>query len=172
MVKRKSKFSSRVGPRFLLLIVVVFVIILLGLFMMLPFWDDVVGAGSGAYLAILALILGDAVFPLLPGETTLNTASVAASTGKLSLGLVIVAGGLGATIGDSCVYWIARSLHGSLHTKVMNLAAQPRSNAILKVFKNNAPLMLVFGRYIPGLRLVVNVTMGSVVRLPYRRFLP
>ena len=144
---------------------------LIGLLTLLPFWDDVAGAGSGSYLIVMGLVFGDAVFPVLPGETTLNAGAVAASNGELSIGVVILAGGLGAVLGDSAVYWIARSLKGPWHDKLMNAAAQPKANSFLKVFKNRAPLMIVFGRYIPGVRLVVNVTMGSVVRLPYGEFL-
>jgi membrane protein DedA with SNARE-associated domain len=96
---------------------------------------------------------------------------VSAAQGSLELGAVILAGALGAIVGDSCVYWIARSLRGPLHDKVMAAAAHPRANQFLTVFEDRAPLMLVFGRYVPGVRLVVNVTMGAVVRLPYPTFL-
>jgi membrane protein DedA with SNARE-associated domain len=137
----------------------------------LPFWESVIGAGSGAYAAVLALVLGDALIPVLPGETTLNAASVAAEDGRLALGWVALAGAIGAVLGDTCVYWIARSLHGPLHERVMRAAQNPRATPFLAVFKDRAPMMIVFGRYVPGVRLVVNVTMGSVVRLPYPRFL-
>jgi membrane protein DedA with SNARE-associated domain len=41
----------------------------------------------------------------------------------------------------------------------------------LEVMKSSAPLLIVAGRYVPGLRFVVNATMGlSTMR--YRRFLP
>lgn len=161
---RRSAFAWVAG-------IVVVMTALIGLMTLLPFWDDVSGAGSGAYLGVLALVFGDAVFPVLPGETTLNAAAVGASQGDLSLGVVILAGSFGAVLGDSAVYWIARSLRGPWHDKLMNTAEQPKANSFLKVFKNRAPLMIVFGRYIPGVRLVVNVTMGSVVRLPYPEFL-
>lgn len=163
-----------VETRRLLLIVLAVVVVLVvagALLTLLPFWDDVEGAGSGAYVAVLALVFGDAVFPVLPGETTLNAAAVSAANGDLTLAVVIFAGGVGAVLGDSAVYWIARSLRGPWHDKLMHAAAQPKANSFLTVFKNRAPLMIVFGRYIPGVRLVVNVTMGSVVRLPYLEFL-
>jgi membrane-associated protein len=144
---------------------------LIGLTSLLPVWDDVAGAGSGSYALVFLTIVGDAVFPVLPGETALNAASVAAADGGLVLWLVIVAGSLAAIVGDSCVYWIARSVHGPWHDRLMKAAQHPRATAFLTVFADRAPLMIVFGRYVPGVRLVVNVTMGSVVRLPYPRFL-
>ena len=61
------------------------------------FSEDVVTSseGSVAYLVVFALVFCDAIVPIFPGETTLNTASVLASQGTLELRLVIVAGALG-----------------------------------------------------------------------------
>jgi membrane protein DedA with SNARE-associated domain len=42
---------------------------------------------------------------------------------------------------------------------------------VLRVFSERAPLLIVVGRYVPGFRLVVNFTMGGVVRMAYPRFL-
>ena len=49
-----------------------------------------------AYLVVFLLVFGDAVIAVLPGETSLNVASVLAADDKLDLWLVIIAGGLGA----------------------------------------------------------------------------
>jgi hypothetical protein len=54
------------------------------------------GDARGTYFAVFALVFGDAVVAIFPGETTLNTASVLASDGELELTLVIIAGFLGA----------------------------------------------------------------------------
>jgi membrane protein DedA with SNARE-associated domain len=62
-----------------------------------------------AYLTVFALVFCDAIVPIFPGETTLNTASVLASQGTLEIELVIVAGALGAILGDSALYWITRT---------------------------------------------------------------
>ena len=48
------------------------------------------------------------MIPIFPGETTLNAASTLAADGELELVWVIVAGALGAVVGDSALYWIAR----------------------------------------------------------------
>src|SRR5207253_9135480 len=66
------------------------------------------GVGDWAYLAVFLLVFGDAICALLPGETTLNAASTLAAQGTLDLGLVMLAGALGAVVGDSALYWIAR----------------------------------------------------------------
>ena len=64
--------------------------------------------GPWPYVAVFALVFGDAVIAVLPGETTLNTASTLAAQGYLDLGWVMVAGAAGAVLGDSALYWIAR----------------------------------------------------------------
>src|SRR4029078_12742014 len=51
------------------------------------------------YLAVFFLIVGDAIIPIFPGETTLNAASTLAAQGDLELGLVMLAGALGAIVG-------------------------------------------------------------------------
>ncbi len=61
-----------------------------------------------AYVSIAVLIFLDAVIPIFPGETTLNAAATAAANGKLDLGPIIVMGALGAILGDSALFWLAR----------------------------------------------------------------
>ena len=50
----------------------------------------------------------DAVIPIIPGETTLSAASTIAAGGGLQLGLIMLAGAIGAIVGDSSLFWIAR----------------------------------------------------------------
>jgi membrane-associated protein len=123
-----------------------------------------------AYFLTFALIFGDAIVPLLPGETTLNTAAVLASEGVLDLFPVIVAGSLGAVLGDSALYWFARLAAQRFQQQVDSVRHDARVQRVLEIMGDRTPLLLVFGRYVPGLRFVVNVTMGST-QLPYRRFL-
>ena len=61
-----------------------------------------------SYFLVFFLVAADAVVPIFPGETTLNAASTFAADGDLELWLVIVLGALGALVGDSSLYWIAR----------------------------------------------------------------
>jgi membrane-associated protein len=61
-----------------------------------------------AYVLCFLFVWFDAVIPIFPGETTLSAASTIAAGGDLDLGLVMLVGGLGAIIGDSSLFWIAR----------------------------------------------------------------
>src|SRR5512143_1816117 len=61
-----------------------------------------------SYIGVFLLVFLDAVVPIFPGETTLNAAATAAAQGTLELWPVIVMGALGAILGDSALFWIAR----------------------------------------------------------------
>ena len=129
------------------------------------------GAEFEAYLAVTLLIVGDAICPILPGETTLNAAATLAAQGSLSIELVIVAGAIGAIVGDSLLFWIARRGSRRVRPQLERAKADERVAAALDILDSSAPLLIVAGRYVPGLRFVVNVTMG-LSDIPYRRFLP
>lgn len=128
------------------------------------------GEDFGAYVVIFLLIFGDAVVPILPGETVLNTASVMAADGRLELPAVILAGALGAIIGDSALYWIARKSAPRVEDKVAAIERNARVQTVLRILGDRAPLFIVFGRYVPGLRFFVNATMG-LQKMPYKSFL-
>lgn len=126
---------------------------------------------SRAYTAVFLLIAGDAVIPIFPGETTLNAASTLAAQDTLSLPLVIVAGALGAIVGDSTLFWIARRNAHRVRPQLERAQSNQRVVGALAFMGDNAKVLLTFGRYVPGLRFVVNTTMGLSDR-PYREFLP
>ncbi|MBM2823820.1 MAG: associated Golgi protein [Thermoleophilia bacterium] len=105
------------------------------------------GSRSGQYLTVFLLILGDAIIPIFPGETTLNAASTLAAQGELELGLVMLAGALGAVIGDSCLYWIARKSASSMRPKLEAAKKHEKIQTGLELMGQSAPLLIVGGRY-------------------------
>ena len=124
-----------------------------------------------AYFAVFGLIFADAIVPIFPGETTLTTASVAASDGTLDLALVIVAGAAGAILGDSALYWISRTGPKRLRGRLD--AASKKNERVasgLDLLGRSASLLIACGRFVPGVRFAVNVLMGMTA-YPYRRFL-
>jgi membrane protein DedA with SNARE-associated domain len=124
-----------------------------------------------AYFTVFGLVFADAIVPIFPGETTLTTASVAASDGELALALVIVAGALGAILGDSALYWISRTGPKGLKTRLE--AASQKDERVasgLDLLGRSGPLLIAGGRFVPGVRFAVNVMMG-MTEYPYRRFL-
>jgi len=122
-----------------------------------------------SYLAVFLLVTLDGVIPIFPGETTLNAASTAAAQGVLDLGPVIVAGALGAIAGDSALFWLARRFSPKVAHQVELARQNAKVAQALAILDSSAPVLIVAGRYVPGLRFVVNATMGlSDIR--YRRF--
>jgi membrane-associated protein len=127
-------------------------------------------SGDWAYLAVFLLVFGDAVCALFPGETTLNTASALAAHGTLDLRLVMLAGAVGAVSGDATLYWIVRLNRGRFQTRIDTAMKNEKVVAALDVVGSSAPILLVFGRYVPGVRLAVNATFG-LAAYPFRSFL-
>lgn len=126
-------------------------------------------SGDAAYVAVFLSVFGDAVFPVLPGETTLNAASTLAADGSLDLALVMLAGALGAVVGDSTLYWIARKSRNRIEPQIEKAKQNDKVTLALDFMGSSAPILIVLGRYVPGLRFVVNATMG-LSEYPYRKF--
>lgn len=124
-----------------------------------------------AYFTVFGMIFADAIVPIFPGETTLTTASVAASDGTLDLALVIVAGALGAILGDTALYWISRTGPKRLKARLDGASRKDERVARgLDLLGRSGPLLITCGRFVPGVRFAVNVMMG-MTEYPYRRFL-
>lgn len=121
------------------------------------------------YVAVFALVLGDAVIAVLPGETTLNTASTLAAQGVLELHWVMLAGAVGAVVGDSTLYWIARFFRPRVQARLDAALKNPKVAAAQEIVGSTTTELIVFGRYLPGMRFVVNASMGLSGH-PYRDF--
>ena len=123
-----------------------------------------------SYLAVFLLIALDAVIPIFPGETTLNAASTVAAQGKLHLGPIIVMGAFGAIVGDSCLFWLARKWSSRIEPQLDRFKTNDKVRQAFDLLDSSAPVLIIGGRYVPGMRFVVNATMG-LSTLAYRRFL-
>jgi membrane protein DedA with SNARE-associated domain len=96
---------------------------------------------------------------------------VLASQGTLELGFVIAAGTLGAILGDSALYWIARTGPITLKTRLDAVSHKDERVARgLDLLGRSGPLLIACGRFVPGARFAVGVSMG-LIEYPYARFL-
>jgi membrane-associated protein len=132
-------------------------------------FDDV----AHPYAIIFGFVVLDAVFPVFPSESLLNTASTLAAQSDSSIVLwrVAAAGWAGAVIGDSLLYWLSRTvLRRSMAGAVAKAEENPKVARAMRTMSGTAPIVIVFGRFVPGLRFVVSATMG-LARFPYRQFL-
>lgn len=123
-----------------------------------------------SYFAVFLLIALDAVIPIFPGETTLNAASTVAAHGKLDLGPIIVMGALGAIVGDSSLFWVARKSTSWIEPQLDRFKTNDKVRQAFALLDSSAPVLIIGGRYVPGMRFVVNATMG-LSTIAYRRFL-
>lgn len=125
------------------------------------------------YLVIFGFVTFDAVFPVLPSESLLTASSTLAAQGgsDLVVGYIVLAGALGAIVGDTMLYWLSRTVGRELlERKLGELTENKRVAAAIDVLGATAPLLIVLGRFVPGVRFAVNVMMG-VSRYPYPKFL-
>jgi membrane protein DedA with SNARE-associated domain len=124
-----------------------------------------------AYLALFAIALLDAFFPVVPSETLVITAGVfAAATGEPHVLAVIALATLGAFIGDHVSYQIGRRAG----TAVLRRAGRGdrRRRAVdwaTDALSHRGGLLLVVARYIPGGRTATTLTAGAV-GYPLRQF--
>jgi membrane-associated protein len=125
------------------------------------------------YAVIFGFVVFDAIIPIFPSESLLTTGSnLAAQEGSdISLAGLIVAGTLGAIVGDSILYWLSRTvLRRFFEDRVEQAQRNEKIRRSMEVVDQTASLMIVFGRFVPGLRFVIGATMG-ITRYPYRKFL-
>lgn len=125
------------------------------------------------YAVIFGFVVFDAIIPIFPSESLLTTGSnLAAQDGStIELWKLIVAGSLGAIVGDSLLYWLSRTvLRRTMSDRVEQMQRNENVAHSMAVIGRTAPTLIVFGRFVPGVRFLLGATMG-LTRYPYPRFL-
>jgi membrane-associated protein len=149
-----------------------------GLFWIAPLVAGIVGAidlKDVEHLAavIFTFVVFDAVIPIFPSESLLTTASnLAAQDGSsIELWRIMLAGSLGAIVGDSLLYWLSRTvLRTSMSARVDQLQQNATVAHSMDVMSATGPTLIVFGRFVPGVRFLLGASMG-LTKYPYPRFL-
>jgi membrane protein DedA with SNARE-associated domain len=126
-------------------------------------------AAEYGYPAVGLVVAGDGVFPLLPGETAIVTAAVLASSGDMNIFLVILAGMIGAMIGDWTAYGIGRAGEGPIKRFVGRVAGAERLEAAESMVDRRGAALVFVGRFLPGLRIAINMACGAG-DMRFRRF--
>ena len=127
-------------------------------------------AAAYGYWAIMLIVAGDGLIPILPGETAIVAAAVLAANGSLNLWLVILAGAVGAVVGDSAAYWIGRTGHGPIRRTVSRFAGVERLAAAERMVQRQGPALVFVGRFLPGIRIAINLSCGAG-HMSFPRFL-
>jgi len=128
-----------------------------------------------AVAGVVCLIIGlESMGIPLPGELTLVTASVMASTGSISPWLVASAAALGAIIGDSIGYAIGRRggrrMLERLGKRFPKHLGPPHLNRAERTFARWGVWAVFFGRFIALLRILAGPLAGAL-KVPYPKFL-
>jgi len=129
-------------------------------------WLDEFSANWWFLLIIFSVALLDSILPIVPGETTVIAGGVAAGAGNQTLALVILAGAVGAFLGDNLAYEIG----SRFEPRVRRWAARKPNRdaridgAGLQIKKRGGPL-LITARFIPGGRTILTLSSG-ITRQP------
>ncbi|TCJ18436.1 DedA family protein [Rubrobacter taiwanensis] len=126
----------------------------------------------------LIVFLGAALDFFLPnsGDLAMLSGGLFSHTPHVDLGLVILAGALGAIVSDNTMYWtgrlggrrfVLRMLHKRLPRR---WRAPARFKWIERRVRTHGGKMILTGRLIPGFRGSLPLCAG-VMRISYRRFL-
>jgi membrane protein DedA with SNARE-associated domain len=143
-----------------------------------PDWlnfDQIAEWVSGAwwsYFVIFGVAAVDAFFPLVPSETTLVIGGTFASSGDLSLMLVILAGAAGAIVGDNISFGIGNWLgERTVKRWFRGEKAHRRLDWAERTLDERGAYIIILGRFIPGGRTAVTFSAGYLPTFPWRRFI-
>lgn len=127
-------------------------------------------AEHNGYPAIALIVALDGVFPFFPGETVIVAGGHLAGQGSLWLLGVMIAGMVGAMIGDSTVYWLGRAGGERIDRWLIRVAGRDRLEAAQHMVQRRGPVLVTAGRFLPGIRIAINFTCGAG-HMGYRKFL-
>ena len=133
----------------------------------------VVSGSPWTYVLLLAVVAGDAVLPVLPGETMVIAAAVLAAQGHLDIVFVVVAAAFGALLGDNAAYGIG---HSGLRRVADRLLRSDKNRRHLEwartQLQHHGVWIIIVARFIPGGRTATTYVAGTVGMPWKRQFLP
>jgi membrane-associated protein len=133
---------------------------------------DAVSGSDWSYLIVFTIAMLDAFFPIVPSEATAIAAGVVASTGGLSVEIVILAAALGAIAGDNISFALGHFLGARVERRFFKgEKSQKRLQWARKTLDERGGYLIVVARFIPGGRTVTTFTAGFVETFPWRRFI-
>ena len=132
---------------------------------------DWVSGSNLSYVAIFAVAVIDAFFPLVPSETMVIVAGTLAGTGDLVLPLVILTAAVGAFVGDNISYGIGRWVgEHSVKRLFRSKRAHSGFDWAEKQLEHRGSYIIVVARFIPFGRTAITFTAGYTHGLPWHRF--
>ena len=134
------------------------------------FTQLVADASGWAYAIIFVLALLDALVPVVPSETSVITAGVVASSGDLSVPLIVLAAAGGAFAGDNTAYLLGRRFGTRIEARFFSgERGRKQIQWAERQLAERGGELIVVGRFIPGGRTAVTLSAGTLA-YPWRRF--
>jgi membrane protein DedA with SNARE-associated domain len=131
---------------------------------------DTIGESSWTLAIVFGLAAIDAFFPLVPSETALITAGVAAGTGANPIWAVILLAAAGAIIGDNISYLLGRLVGDRVVAKLFSGDRRRHLEWAERSLAERGGYLIVVGRFIPGGRTAVTFASGTL-EMPWHRFI-
>jgi membrane protein DedA with SNARE-associated domain len=131
---------------------------------------EFVSGSPWTYAFLFVVCALDAIFPLVPSETSVILAGVLASTGDLNLVLVILFSAGGAIAGDNISYWIGRKVGHRFVNRFFRGERRKQVDWAHRQVEQRGGYLIIIGRFIPGGRIVVTLSCG-MLEMPWRRFI-
>ena len=133
---------------------------------------DWVSGSNWSYVAIFAVAVIDAFFPLVPSESMVIIAGTLAGAGDLNLPLVIVSAWAGAVVGDNISYGIGKFTGERTVRRLFSHERAHRSfDWAEQQLEQRGSYIILIARFIPLGRTAVTFTAGYTHGLPWHRFL-
>ena len=127
-------------------------------------------ASGWAYGIIFLLAMLDALVPLVPSESSVITAGVVASSGDLSVPMIVLAAAAGAFAGDNAAYLLGRRFGTRIEARFFRgERGRKQIRWAERQLAERGGELIVIGRFIPGGRTAVTLSAGTL-EYPWRRF--
>jgi membrane protein DedA with SNARE-associated domain len=129
-----------------------------------------VGQSALTYPIIFAAAGTDVLFPLIPSETIVITASVLAAQGELFIWLIVPLVAVGAFLGDNLCYLLGRKVGDPVADRLFKgEKGQARLRWAEAALRRRGAILIGVGRFIPGGRTATTFAAGTL-EMPYRQF--
>ena len=135
-------------------------------------WWDMHSVGGWAYLVIVAMVVIDGMFPVVPAETSIIAGGALAAAGHLSPVLVALVTWSGVMTGDLITHELTRRGRSSQLAR-WSRRRKPRQalDWAASLLQRRGSMVVFGGRFIPLGRTATSLVTGFTV-MPRRRYLP
>jgi membrane protein DedA with SNARE-associated domain len=121
------------------------------------------------YLGIAIAMFLENVFPPIPSEVIMGLTGMAVADGKLTFAGAVVAGTLGAVLGNWIWYWIGRAVGYARFKPLVDRYGRwltldwPEVEKIVRFFKRFDTAIVFWARFLPQVRTMISLPAGMLV---------